>query len=311
MAATSTDRRRRSRPRPLRERPAMVLTPRDAAVLHSLWELRQLTRDQVQRLHFGGTPGRAGARSPSICLRRLGLMHRHGYLLARRMPVQQPAGSAPYVYALGPRAVPLIASWTGREEAEVGRRQRADARLAWLFFAHRRAITDVRIALIGACQSQGYGLRWQTDEHLAQLGERVLVDGRHRPVRPDGFFVIELGPERGRAAFFLEVQLASDPAAYRRKARAYMAYWGSGAYTARFGLRSLRVLAVTPSERRARQLQTAVEQVGGRSLFWSGALAEVQRDPFGAVWLVGGRTGIHGLLDAAEGAHRAVATAAG
>src|SRR3712207_897973 len=91
--------------------PPLGRTSRDDEVLRSHWEFRQLTREQVQRLHFGGAPGQPGALSPSIALRRLGLLHWHGYLVARRRPSVQRAGSAPYVYSLGPRSVPLIAWW--------------------------------------------------------------------------------------------------------------------------------------------------------------------------------------------------------
>jgi hypothetical protein len=119
------------------------------------------------------------------------------------------------------------------------------------------------------------------------------------PIRPDGFFVLDLGGDRGRTACFVELQRASHPIAFRRKARAYMAYWASGAYERRFAQRSLRVLAVATSAERALHLKAAVEQEGGATLFWM--------TPFGPVWWVGGVSGRRGLLDGAGRGAQAVA----
>jgi hypothetical protein len=291
MSGSSSKRRRRL------AAAGLLLTRRDEAILGSVWELRCVTRAQIQHLHFGN--GGGAARASSSCIRRLGLLRVHGFLLARRLPTGRDAGAAPFVYSLGPRAVPLLAERLDVDRSAVARRQRQDARLAWLFFEHRRAVTDVRIAFAVVCRARGYRLSWRGDEELAAARLSVAVDGRRLPVRPDGYAVVELTGGR-RTAFFLEVQRTSRPAAFRRKALATLAYWQSGAYTTYFGSRSLRVLTVAESEGQCRHLWTAVAEIGGGQLFWFGVLEQVLTDPFGARWSVSGMEGRQRLLDEAE-----------
>ena len=290
MAASTS-----KRPRPLATA-GMRLTERDVEVVGSVWTLRQVTLEQIQRLHFGSA--RTGrALSPSIVRRRLGLLRRHEYLLGRRLPVEGSAGRPPFVYSLGRAGVPLVAAAFGLERSAVAVRQRHDAKLGVLFFGHRRMVNDVQIALRLACAAHGHRLAWTDDDELAALAITVAVDGTRLPVRPDGFLVIELTDGTGRTACFVEVQRSSDPAAYRRKARAYMAFWSSGDYTRRFGMRSLRVLGITDTAARAHSLKSAAEHEGGATLFWSTHLAALQANPFGAIWHVAQRATPHRLLE--------------
>jgi len=303
MAASSS--RRSGHQRRLGEA-GLVLTARDLTVLQSLWELRCLTREQIQRLHFGAPAGQPSSRAPSVCLRRLGLLRTHGYLTARRMPAAQTAGAAPFVYSLGARSAPLVAQQLGCDAETVRRRLRRDAALSWLFAAHRQAVTDVHIAFRLGQQAGGYRLRWQSEEQLATLDEQVSIGAHLLPIRPDGFFTLAFPDRAARAAFFLEVQLASGPAVFRRKAAAYMAYWGSGAYTARFGEHSLRILAVTDTDCRALNLITAAARSGGATLFWATSLAALTADVLGPNWLVAGARGRFSLLDSQQRVEQAV-----
>jgi hypothetical protein len=284
----------------------LVLTGRDEAILQSVWDLRTVTRAQLQRLHFGGEAGTPAARAVSTCIRRLGLLRVHGLLLARRLPTGRSAGATPLVYSLGPRAVPLLAERLDVDRSLIERRQRQDARLAWLFFEHRQAITDVRIAFTAACRARGYTLNWRSDEDLAAARQTVTVDGRRLAVRPDAYVVVELDGTGRRTAFFLEVQRTSRPATFRRKAAAALAYWQSGAYTAYFGARSLRVLTVVESAAQIEYLRTSVAELGGGPLFWFAPRGAVIAEPFGPCWVVSGMEGRQRLLDEAAGS-RAVA----
>jgi hypothetical protein len=270
----------------------LVLTPRDEAVLRSIWDLRCVTREQLQRLHFVGL-------NPSVAIHRLTRLRAESYLVARRLPTRQVAGAVPYLYSLGSRAVPLISEWSGVDSAEVTRRARQDSRLSWLFHEHRQAINDVRIALSIACRSDAGDLRWLSEEEMASEHEDVELGGRRVPVRPDGFGVLELNEGKLRSAFFLEVQRESRPVVFLSKAKVYMAYWASGGYTSHFGLRSLRVLTVTVKRGQTERLKSAIEQSGGATLFWFANLEDVLREPFGAVWLVGGVEGRRCLLEEA------------
>ena len=282
--------------RPLSEA-GLSLVPRDVELCATVYQLRQVTREQLQTLHFGGPVGSPTALSPSVCLRRLGLLTCHGFLTARRAPVVHTGGAAPYVYSLGPEAVALVAGKLGVSTDEVRRRRALDARLAWMFFPHRQAVVDVHISFRRACAQHGYQLRWRTDEELAQERWQVQLNGQDVPIRPDGFGVVDLGEGQGKSAFFLEVQLEGEPGKFAARAQALMTYWSSGRYTADTGYRSLRVLTVTDTRQRAVNHRAAVERVGGGDLFWFSDLAAVCTDPFGPVWLVGGeREGMRELI---------------
>jgi hypothetical protein len=272
--------RRRSRPRPITAA-ELRLTERDRAVDVAVFMCRQLTRTQLQAWLFPEV-------ADSVALRRLGLLREKRHLLARRTQVSTSAGPAPYAYSLGPEGVGVVAQELGLSVDEVRKRQRLDARLSWMFYEHREAVTDARIAFITAARAHGYGLSWRTDEELAAERLQVEVDGSRLPVRPDAFLTLTM-PEGVRAAFFMEVQRASGPEKFVHKARAYMAYWGSGAYTADTGLRSLRVLTITETEETARHHRRVGEALGGTTLFWFCERSRLcVEGPLSTIWLVGG-----------------------
>ena len=93
-------------------------------------------------------------------------------------------------------------------------------------------------------------------------------------VIPDASFVIGIGDRQGR--FCLEIDRGTvtvSPTAWQQrgwtqKIRAYLEYYQSGAYEQRFQTRSFRVLTVTTSEERLRNMRKATEEAGGDARFW-------------------------------------------
>jgi hypothetical protein len=249
----------------------MLLTPRDVELLCTVYELRQLTGAQIERLLFAG-------RSPTVLARRLAKLRVQEFLVARGLPVERTAGRSPYVYSLGPAGAGIVAEALGLPVGQVQRRQRQDSRLHWLWFPHRQAVADVRVAFLRACKQRGYLLRWETDEELAE---------RKLPTRPDAFFTITV-PNGPRAAFFLEVQLTSRPVQWQEKARKLLPYYTSGAYSTDFGARSLRVLSVTKNRKQVEHLAEKVRELHMPQLFWISDLAAVQAAPLDRIWFVGG-----------------------
>jgi hypothetical protein len=61
--------------------------------------------------------------------------------------------------------------------------------------------------------------------------------------------------------------------------RAYAAYVASGAYTARYGSRGLRILTVTTSPGRLANLKRIAEEAG-KSRFWFTTMADSPRPLF-------------------------------
>lgn len=249
------------------------LTPRDIALVLAVYAMRQLTREQAQTLLFSG-------RSPSIALRRIGLLRQHRWLTARRVPLERSSGATPYVYSIGSAAVPFVAERLGLSSTDVRKRQRLDANLSWVLYPHREMTTWLHVHLLTSCRAHGGSLAWRGDEELA-------VD--RLPVRPDAFFAVALSA--GRSAFFLEVQRESDGGKFAHKVTTYLPYYQSGAYTQHFGFRTLRVLTVTDSYERAANHQAIAERLGGDGLFWFAALDDLHHglDVLAApVWSVAG-----------------------
>jgi hypothetical protein len=273
----------------------LLITPRTTQILVSIYTMRQLSRDQLVRLHFPtlATSATWSSSVPGKVLRRLVA---HDYLTARPMPVARLAGRPPLVYSIGPNAVPVLAKVLNLETEPLLHRLKLDAALSWMFYAHRHAIAEARIALTLACDGVGYGLIWYPDEELANLQEQTRVKGKPTAIRPDAFMVVDPGRQ---APCFLEVQLVSEPRTYLKKAEAYEAYYASGAYTQRFGFQALRILAITDTAARAQHLHqvvSAAKQLTLPDIFWSTALTDFVASPFGPIWSVPGFRGRQSLI---------------
>jgi hypothetical protein len=255
-------------------------------LLVTTYKFRQVTREQFIKLHFAtlAQSERWESSVPGRILRRLTT---NDFLDARPFPVARQSGRPPLIYSVGPNAVPVLASALNLSRDAIARRQKQDASLSWLFFAHRQAVNDVRIAFLLACERQGYQLIWYPDEDLALLRETAKVKHRQLPIRPDGFLVVD--PSGKAAPCFLEVQLQSEPRQYLQKARAYEAYYRSGAYSNRFRFQALRVLAVTDTPTRAHHLTQTIlnaPDIALPQIFWSTSLEQAMTNPFGHIWNV-------------------------
>ena len=240
---------------------------RDVRLVVSVHQHRILRRDQLQRLHFP-SKNTANAR-----LRRL---HAHGYLARRRLPVEDGQGSSQYLYMLASRGAQLVADRLGVDLAEIGWK-RSQNHASSLFLDHTLMVNDVRIAVELAARRQGDRVqRWITEDELKRSPDRVQIEperGRSRRVAlvPDAYFCLAFGQRR--AHFFLEADRATVPnRRWAQKVLAYLAYLRSGAYARRYGTDCLRVLTVTTSEKRMRNLmrttQTACADRNGVRLFW-------------------------------------------
>lgn len=267
----------------------LQIQERDVQLLVYAYELHAFTEAEAYRLCYAQHVERRTPLSPSIGYRRLGLLVQHRLLSARRAITATGHGAAPLVYHLGPRAASILADRLDLPEEVIGRRIKQDQQLAWRVFAHTHGLAQLYTALVCACRERGYDLVWRSDQSLA-ASKLVAREGTAKlPLQPDAFCVITRAVEGLRHCYFIELQRASRPWAYRDKVPAYIAYKDSGAYTRDFGYRSLVVLGIaTGGAERAQHLKQAAEAAGGRSLFWSASLDLVLADPFGPIWLVAG-----------------------
>jgi hypothetical protein len=213
------------------------LSQRDWAVLKDVDRCRLMTGRQLQLLHVG--EGETAARAARRLLLRL---TRHGLLarLERRIGGLR-AGSAGYVYGLGPAGVRLL-------HPDRPRRRLHEVRDG--FLKHTLALSELYVELRQA-EQQGQ-LDLLTVETEPRCWRR-LDDGDW--LKPDLHLVIGLGEEALHA--FVELDQGTEhSSALMGKLRQYeAAYHGGVAATADV---FPRVVWLVPSDRRAAQLRRLV-----------------------------------------------------
>jgi hypothetical protein len=222
------------------------VSDRDLLVIGSVYEHRFLTARQIEELHFSdhATP-EAGRR---VCRRVLGRLARDRLLVRPRRRVGGVrAGSASYVYALGPVGMRLLAN---------GRRRFIEP--SYQFLDHTLAVADARVALVRAAKTGRLAL--VAVEVEPSCWRRFTGrSGASEFVKPDLYVVTASGAYED--CWFLEIDRGTEsPAAIARKCRAYQAYWRSGREQTAHGVFPL-VVWVAPDEARARR----IEQVIGRT----------------------------------------------
>lgn len=224
------------------------LSERDLVVIRRVHEHRFLTTRHIEQLHFhdhGSTE--AGGR---VCRRVLARLVRDRLLtrLERRVGGVR-AGSASYVYALGP---------VGRRLVDDGRRFTEPS---VLFLDHTLAIADARADLTRAHRAGDLELV-QVEIEPACWRRFTGPGGAPLYVRPDLYTVTRHG--NFEDCWFLEIDRGTEsPAAVGRKCRAYEAYWRTGREQQQHGTFPL-VIWVTPSTTRAQRLEKVIS--GARNL---------------------------------------------
>ena len=234
-------------------------------------------------------------------LRRLQLLFHHGYLDRPAAQLDWYAkGSEPLVYALGNRGAAVLAA-----EGERGGALRWDKNrnVSRQFLRHTLAVAEVMVAFEVACRDTEGVEFIRPEEILAAAPEatrrlrlpfRWQVEGSEAGklhqigVEPDRVFGLSFtgAPEhRQRAYFLLEADRGTMPVArkgleqtsFRRKLLGYRETWRQGLHRKHLGIPNFRVLTVTTSEERVRNLVAACRSLGsGRGLFLfakQGALA--------------------------------------
>jgi len=219
-----------------------VLSERDRAVIASVHEHRFLTARQIEELHFHDhATSDAGARVSRRVLARL-TRDRLLARLARRVGGVR-AGSASYVYALGP---------IGRRLIDDGRRFTEPSAL---FLDHTLAVADARVELNRAAGAGEFELVEVQVEPVCW--RRYLGPGGAAEfVKPDLYVVTSSGEFED--CWFLEIDRGTEsPAAIGRKCRGYDRYWRTGAEQRIHGTFPL-VVWVAPDERRMQRIERVI-----------------------------------------------------
>lgn len=275
--------------------PAMQLTARDIRIVHWVYDMRFVTREQIQRLEF--SPSTA-----SYCKRRLALLFHNAYLDRKFIPTPGSFGSTRAIYCPASKGAQLLAH---ELKIDIDWRPR-DAERELYFLQHTLASNDFRSYVTIASRRHGLSLDW-TDERTLRRGEMkdYVADPRHDgeklAVIPDGYFCLH--DQDKSLAFALELDRSTvEEKPFKAKVRAYGEWKLTGAYERRFGTDSLRVLFVIASNHRDRQrLERAkrwCEAEGGRSLFWFANSSDIDQHAIFSqpIWQVAGRSGTFALL---------------
>jgi hypothetical protein len=243
---------------------------------------------------------------------RLGPLYHAGFLDRPRSQIEyhvRGGGSAPMVYALGPRGAQLLKIQDGLENADLdwARKNHTSGRE---FILHTLAVADLRVALTIACrQRKGFTLVEpdqllaaapdETQQALSPWSWRVRIQHRGSVqeigLLPDYAFALIL-PDGRRRPFIVEIDRGTMPveratldrSSMLRKLLAYEGGRKQELHTSRFGWRNFRVLVVTSSNERAgtmRRLINRTPALNGSPLFlFADHETLMQADILGNAW---------------------------
>lgn len=220
------------------ERLRQTISERDVIVLGSVREHRFLTGGQIEQLHF--SEHATDDTAARVCRRVLARLTQDRLLvrLKRRVGGVR-AGSASYVYALGPVGSRLIVD---------GRRRVTEP--SPLFLDHTLALADARIELLRAARDGQLELV-RVEVEPSCWRRYTGPGGAAEFVKPDLYIVTAHGAYED--CWFLEIDRGTEsPAAIGRKCRAYQAYWRTGREQEEHGTFPLVVWVVPDGRREAR-----------------------------------------------------------
>lgn len=268
-----------------KEAMTIQLTLRDLQILEAVHTARYLGTPQIQALFWGASP--AGKFGPQkACERRLRLLHAAGLVRRIEQPIKRGAGTKPYLYALAKKGADLLVTELGMDPSEMEWQPKSQEE-NYPFLAHLLATTDFRIALQKACSRAGLALEMWLDEKVLRTEgtDYVMLTGPNgemlkTAVIPDAVFMLARGDKR--ALFFAEIDLGTvsvEPSLWARKGwakkvQAYGTYMNSAAYASRYEDRRARVLTITTSEKRLKNLKALAEKADEGNMFWFSTFAQ-------------------------------------
>lgn len=272
--------------RPLR------LTERDRNLLRHLGKHKFLRSD-----HFASL----GPGSRQQIVRRLQPLYHHGYLQRPRCQIDYyQAGSRPIAYGLGHKGVALLKREFPPEQRVTG--QHGASRVQRLFLEHALMVSDFLVSIEVACRRQR-DVRFITAEDINKgtgllRWEVSLGQGLSCGLIPDAVFGLESTDKAGKrqtSFFLLEADRGTMPvtraglerSSFYRKMLGYAATWEQDIHRTQFGWNRFRVLTVTTSTERMKNLIQACRRLKkgqGLFLFIDSASLRSHPDVLAAEW---------------------------
>jgi hypothetical protein len=230
-----------------------ALTKRDLEIVKTVRDFRLMTSAHIQALADGSNQG---------VLRRLQKLF-HAGLLDRLSPrTRYGEGSAKMVYAItnhGVRTLHKAGLITDPTTTDWNFQNRT---LHDFSIHHTLLIAHIRTVLTAACRLHPdlKLLFWREGPATQDAIEVALREGYQRiPVAPDAYFALE--DAKGRTNFFLEADRGTMTLKrFHLKLKAYAAYRRGKKHHDKFGIQHFRVLTVTSSAVRCKNLAGAVEE---------------------------------------------------
>jgi hypothetical protein len=186
-----------------------------------------------------------------------------------------------------------------------------DNRLAWRHLEHLLATNDVRIAIELAIRKHGYTLnRWLDERTLKsrEMKDSVDIQFGDRQIKtsivPDGYFHMTAGQYLYH--HMVEIDMGTETGlsdkynrrTFGRKIQAYIAYYESGKYEARYKTSVMRVLTVTTGPGRMKNLKQIAERFEPINDFWFITFDDVTPEKVltEPIWSVAGQNELRPLI---------------
>ena len=286
----------------------MQLTERDLQLLGHVGRHRFLSSAHLVALDGG---------SPQNVLRCLRALFDHGYLDRPKaqlasLPLQGPHAM---VYGLAPKGARLLREH-GHHLTGGGNWSEKNKRAGAVFLEHTLAVANFTTALELSCRARPEIDLVREHEIIADApaqtrAAREPLRWLVRPERtrnevwsvvPDGMFALSFAD--GTASYFLFeidrgtipiVRNSLDHRSIARKLATYYEGWRANRHVEQFGVKQVRVLIVTDSVERVRNMLSAIDRItGGRgsNFFLFVDAAAVAGDPLEITWTSGKRMAV-------------------
>lgn len=296
------------RPTTKKDIPSIVLGPRDLEIIRTVYDFRFLRTDHVTKLIKGDR---------TSIEKRLKLLWLNRYLDRIFLPWWpcRPRPSTKAIYVLDRQGARFLAESSGIDSEKLHRIFR-QKRIGERYFYHSLMISNFMTILTLALRNRKDLdlLFWRQDNEIQDRANIVIARDKHGrkvtrswPVVPDAFFGINI-PKKGKSYFMLECDRSTmSHRRFLNKMRAYWNWWKQGIPSKKFGIKNFRVLTLTLTPERARNLRMitrwADDRHKGSHMFWFATekdlLLEDPKTVFKNIWLTASDKDrvLHSLLE--------------
>jgi len=286
---------RYQRPKPIR----MRLTERDEQIIVRCWEDKILSTSNIHTLFFG-----ARAR----CTHRLRILYSNYYLDRYFLPIYWPyRGSAEALYTSGVKGNSIVSLLLNQNQNYVALKRRQflssmESPSFLLTFRHLQVVNHTRINFEKAfLKITDWQLIEWIPERLLEDQFTITQDGqiRRAKIRPDGFFKYQHQTTGKLYSAFLEADLGTmSHKQILAKVERYLQYFQTDLPQEKYGTQWFRVLMITPSQKRVRQLWRIISTLTN-SIFWITNFDEIRKPLWLSkrIWMRVGQEGSYALLE--------------